>query len=93
MVFHKREQMSLISQRLKYTDEKLNELKSAQKTAVAERKKSLKNRRDALKQKQLLVGKVVLERVRRGTLEFDAFLKMMDEGLVLPEERKLFNLD
>lgn len=85
--------MSLLSQRLKYTDERLKELKSAQKTAIAEGRKSAKEQRDALKRKQFLVGSIVLDRIRRGSWDYEAFLKMMDEELVRPEDRKLFDLD
>ncbi|NTG38927.1 hypothetical protein G6K88_31455 [Agrobacterium rhizogenes] len=85
--------MSLLSQRLKYTDEKLKELKSSQKAAQKEKRKSVKEQRDVLKRKQFLVGAIVLDRVQRGMLSFEEFSKMMDEELVRAEDRKLFGLD
>ncbi|NTJ36013.1 hypothetical protein G6K86_30850 [Agrobacterium rhizogenes] len=85
--------MSLLSRRLKYTEEKLKELKSSQNSALAEKRKNVKERRDALKRKQFLVGAIVLDRVRRGVWDFEEFSKMMDEELVRAEDRKLFDLN
>ncbi|OEC93618.1 hypothetical protein [Rhizobium sp. YK2] len=85
--------MSLLSSRLKYTDEKLKELKLAQKVARKDKAKHFKDQRDVLKRKQLLVGAIVLDRVARGLWNFDEFSKMMEEELVRNEDRKLFELD
>ncbi|NTG64811.1 hypothetical protein [Rhizobium rhizogenes] len=85
--------MSELSRRLKYTDEKLKELKLAQKLSTAEKRKAIKEQRNTSKRKEILVGAIVLDRVRRGIWDFNDFTKMMNEEVVRTEDRKLFDLE
>jgi hypothetical protein len=79
--------------RLEATNERINSLKDARKAANKIKRKEIKQTQADRERKKLLVGEAVLERVAKGQWDEKEFLRMMNESLFRPSDRRLFDLE
>jgi hypothetical protein len=75
------------------TDEKLRQLKEANRAAAKTKRAQIKRSRDDEQRRTMLVGEAVLCRVARGEMGEDELRTMMDEALSRPADRALFDLE
>jgi hypothetical protein len=85
--------MTLLKSRIAATDRRLNELKDARKAADKARRKVHRQTKADRDRKVMLVGEAVLRRVERGGWDEADFRKMMDQALLRPADRALFDLE
>ncbi|WP_281203368.1 hypothetical protein [Ralstonia solanacearum] len=91
--FEQGARMNMLKRRLDATDEKLQELKTARKTAAKVQRQQLKQTRADRERKIILAGEALLRRVDRGEWDEADFRAMMDDYLSRPADRALFELD
>jgi DNA/RNA-binding domain of Phe-tRNA-synthetase-like protein len=85
--------MNMLKRRLDATDAKLQEIKTARKSAVKAQRQQVKQTRADRERKIVLAGEALLRRVDRGEWDVGDFHAMMDEFLFRPVDRALFDLN
>jgi len=85
--------MGRLDERITTLEARLEQLK-AQQVRAASRQRALEVRRSRKNEvrRKILVGAIVLDRVERGKFSKAELLAWLDEGLVRPEDRALFDL-
>ena len=85
--------MDMLKRRLVATEAKLQEIKTARKSAVKAQRQQVKQTRADRDRKIVLAGEALLRRVDRGEWDVADFHAMMDEFLFRPADRALFDLN
>ena len=85
--------MPKLDEQISTLQERLKQLKLRQQRTDA-RKRAIETQRErkAETRRKFIVGSVVLERVRQGSMDAGQFRSWLDRDLTRPEDRALFDL-
>jgi hypothetical protein len=85
--------MKRIDERIAGLEDKLKRLRARHQRAETRRKRlEAQEAKRAEQRRRLLIGSIVLDKVKRGEVDDAEFRKWLHAGLTRPADRALFNL-